>query len=73
MQGAQAFLSPQSSSAEIQKAGEQAIVILYNGKPDGLWYKRYKENFATNVGHVQPQFLPPTEAATKFHSFRVFY
>ena len=34
MQAAQAFLSPQSSSAEIQKAGEQATVILCNGKPD---------------------------------------
>ena len=34
MQAAQAFLSPQSSSAEIQKAGEQATVILCNRKPD---------------------------------------
>ena len=34
MQAAQAFLSLQSSSAEIQRAGEQTMVILYNGKPD---------------------------------------
>ena len=77
MQAAQAFLSPQSSSAEIQKAGEQATVILCNRKPDeslnGLWYKTYNEKVATNVVHVQPQVLPPTEAAKKFHSFRVFY
>ena len=69
MQAAQAFLSPQSSSAEIQKAGEQATVILCNRKPDeslnGLWYKTYNEK----VAHA----LPPTEAAKKFHSFRVFY
>ena len=34
MQAGQVFLSPQSSSAEIQKAREQAMVILYNGEPD---------------------------------------
>ena len=74
---AEVFLSLQSSSAEIQKAGEQAMAILYNGKPDeslnGLRYKRYNEEVATNIVHVQPQVLPPTEAATKFHSFLVYY
>ena len=77
MQAAEVFLTLQSSSAEIQKAGEQAMAILYNGKPDeslnGLRYKQYNEKVATNVVHVQPQVLPPTEAATKFHSFRVYY
>ena len=77
MQAAQAFLSPQSSSAEIQKAGEQATVILCNRKPDeslnGLRYKQYNENVTTNVVHVQPQVLPPTEVASKFHSFHVYY
>ena len=34
MQAAEVFLTLQSSSAEIQKAGEQAMAILYNGKPD---------------------------------------
>ena len=71
------FLSPQSSSAEIQKAGEQAMVILYNGVPDeslnGLRYKHYNEKVVTNVVHVQLQVLPPTEVATKFHSFYMFY
>ena len=77
MQAAQAFLSLQSSSAEIQRAGEQTMVILYNGKPDeslnSLWYKCYSGKVVTYVVHVQPQVLPPTEAATKFHSFCVFY
>ena len=71
------FLSQQSSSAEIQKAGEQAMVILYNGVPDeslnGLRYKHYNEKVVTNVVHVQLQVLPPTEAATKFQSFYMFY
>ena len=31
MQAAEVFLSLHSSSAEIQKAGEQAMTILYNG------------------------------------------
>ena len=34
MQAAEVFLSLHSSSAEIQKAGEQAMTILYNGNPD---------------------------------------
>ena len=34
MQAAEVFLSLQSSSADIQKAGEQAMAILYSGKPD---------------------------------------
>ena len=77
MQAAEVFLSLHSSSAEIQKAGEQAMTILYNGNPDeslnGFRYKHYNEKVATNIVHVQPQVLPPTEAATKFHSFRVYY
>ncbi len=77
MQAGQVFLSPQSSSAEIQKAREQAMVILYNGKPDeslnSLWYKCYSGKVVTYVVHVQPQVLPPTEAAIKFHSFCMFY
>ena len=44
MQAAEVFLSLHSSSAEIQKAGEQAMTILYNGNPDeslnGLQYKK---------------------------------
>ena len=48
-----------------------------NGKSDeslnDLWYKRYNEKVATYVVHIQPQVLPPTEAAKKIHSFRVFY
>ena len=77
MQAAEVFASPQSSASEVEKAGEQVMAILYNGKPDdslnGLRYKWYNEKVATNLVHVQPQVLPPTEAATKFHSFRLYY
>ena len=73
MQAAQVFLSPQSTSAEIQKAGEQAMVILCNGKPNeplnGLRYKRYNEKVATNVVHVQPQALPRLKQQENFTAF----
>ena len=50
---------------------------MYNGKPgellDSLRYKRFCEKVATNTSHVQPQSLPPTSAAGKYHSLRVYF
>ena len=52
------------------------MCILYNGNPteslNTLRYKRFCEKVATSLAHVQPHVLPPTAAASKFHSFRVF-
>ena len=66
-----------SSTQAITTAGEQALVITYNGKPgellDSLRYQRFCEKVATNISHVQPQSLPPTSAAAKFHSLRVYF
>ena len=58
-------------------AGEKALVILYNSAPgvslDCLRYKCFYENVSTNKSHIHPQTLPPTSAAAKHHSFRVYY
>ena len=66
----------QSYAADIKNAGEQVMCILYNGNPNEslniLRYKRFCEKVATSLAHVQPHVLPPTAAASKFHSFRVF-
>ena len=35
-------------------------------------YKHVCEKVATNVSHVHPQTLPPTSAAAKYHSLRVY-
>ena len=63
-------------TAEIKKAGETVMCILYNGNPteslNTLRYKRFCEKVATSLAHVQPHVLPPTAAASKFHSLRVF-
>ena len=51
--------------------------ILNNGKHNdslnSLRYKKFMEKISTNTVHVVPQSLPPTSAAAKFHSLRVFY
>ena len=52
------------------------LVSIYNGRPgedlDSLRYKRFCEKLATNTSHVRPQTLPPTSAAAKYHSLRVY-
>ena len=49
---------------------------MYNGKKsdtlDGLQYKKYCDKVATNLTKEDPKVLPPTSAAAKFHSRRVF-
>ena len=58
-------------------SGLQALVCLYNGKPaeglDFLRYARFCEKVATKTSHIQPQTLPPTSAAAKYHSLRVYF
>ena len=75
-QAANVFEEAQSSAAEIENAGEKVMCILYNGNPteslNTLRYKRFCKKVATSLAHVQPHVLPPTAAASKFHSFRVF-
>ena len=52
-------------------------MVFYNGalddSLDSLRYKRFCEKVSTNKSQIHPQTLPPTSAAAKYHSFRVFY
>ena len=74
---AKVFDAQSASTEDVIAAGEQALVSMYNGKPGGkldiLRYKRFCEKVATNTSHVKPQTLPPTSAAAKYHSLRVFF
>ena len=74
---AKVFDSQSASKEDISAAGEEVLIILYNGKfersIDLLRYKRYCDKVASSTSHVQPQTLPPTSAAAKYHSFRVYY
>ncbi|CAH3177831.1 unnamed protein product [Porites lobata] len=71
----QRFNSP-STVDDIVVAGENALVSLYGGKPgeklNGMRYQRYCEKLATNSSQIQPQNLPPTSAAARHHSLRVY-
>ena len=73
---AKAFDVQSASLQDVPAAGEQVLVSIYNGRPgedlDSLRCKRFCEKVATNTSHVQPQTLPPTSAAAKYHSLRVY-
>ena len=64
---------------DISAAGEQVLVNVYNGTPgeslDSLRYKCFCEKVATNTMciRIHPQTLPPTSAAAKYHSLRVYF
>ena len=65
---------PGTPKEEIIAAGEQALVCLYNGKPgeslDALRYARFQEKVARS--NVEAKNLPPTAAAMKYHTLRVW-
>ena len=70
------FREDDASVEAIVDAGERAIVSLYSGKQsdtlDDLRYNKFCEKSASRSKHVQPQNLPPTSAAAKYHSMRVY-
>ena len=72
---AKVFNSP-STVHDIVVAGENALVSLYGGKPgeklDSMRYQSYCEKLVTNSSQMQPQNLPPTSAAARHHSLRVY-
>ena len=69
--------SPSATAEENSTAGEQVLVTIYNGKPgetlDFVRYKRFCEKVVRHTSHIQPQTLPPTSAAAKFHSLHVYF
>ena len=73
----QTFSRPSSTREEIIAAGEESLLIVYGGKGcttlDKLRLTRFCEKIATSMKMVSPESLPPTSAATSFHSMRVYY
>ncbi len=77
-QQAQVFNTSRPSIKEgLIIAGDKALVCLHNSDSsdslDTLRYKRFCDKVATNTSFVEPQTLPPTSSAGKYHSLRVFY
>jgi len=70
------FNHPGASKDEVIMAGEKALLCLYNCRPDesldSLRYTKFCENVATGTTLVQAESLPPTSAATEYHSLRVY-
>ena len=72
------FTQEGTTKKDIIAAGEEALIHIYNGKQgepgeviDVLRYKRFCEKVAKSSSFVEPQTLPPTSAATEYHSLRL--
>ncbi len=59
------------------KVGEEALLCVYNGSAkddlDSLRYERYSEKVKKFSNAVEAYKLPPTSAATRYHSMRVYF
>ena len=75
-QSANVFDSVASTPSEVESAGEKALVAMYNGKKteslNKLRLTKYSEKVTKGEIKVEPRSLPPTSAAAKFHSYKVF-
>ncbi len=71
------FMQENAKKDDIINAGENALVLLYNGDSednlDALRYKRFLEKVMKSFKYVDAKDLPPTSASAKFHSLRVYY
>ena len=65
------------SKEDVIFAGEKALVLLDSGSYaegfDSLKYKLFSNKVSKSTSPVDPQSLPPTSAAGKYHSLRVYY
>lgn len=66
----------ETSQEAIVKAGEDALVYLYGGSEqdnlDSLRYRRFCEKVKYGSKAVEAKCLPPTSAAARYHSLRVY-
>ena len=66
------FTDPESTKEEITAAGEAVMVSLYKGKPgtslDSLKLQIFHQKVTVSKTFVEPQVLPPTSAAAKYHN-----
>ena len=73
---ARKFDAVDTCADDVVKAGENAQVAMYGGRQgeslDSLRHCKYHEKVCTKGRQVEPQNLPPTSGAARFHSMRVF-
>ena len=60
---------------EIIRAGEEAIIAMYNGKGtlDSLRYQTFCKKVLISNKVLKAKSLPPTSAAAKYHTMRAYY
>ena len=70
------FSNKEATAKEIKAAGENLLVVLYNGRErerlDTLRYQRFCEKVSSSSQVVEVQALKPTSSAAEAHSKRVF-
>ena len=73
---AEIFLQENATLVDISSAGEAALVCLYTGAVgdtlDKLRLQSFHQKVATSTRFVQPENLPPTSSAAKYHILRVY-
>jgi 5'-3' exonuclease len=73
---ASVFLNESSTQDEVAQAGHKVMLLLQNGKLDddldALRHERFCQKVATSLVAVHPKSLPPTAAACRQHSLRVY-
>ena len=61
----------------IIEAGEKALILLYNMQNftslDKLRHKVFQEKVTRSHKYFEANSLPPTSAAARYHSLRVYY
>ena len=73
---ADVFSGTRLSKSDLTEAVEKALVSLYHGREeeglDALHCRKFCERIK-GATHIEPQNLPPTFAASVYHSLRVFF
>ena len=71
------FMSPLSSKQDIEKAGEEALLVKYGctSSPNlnAARVVKFQLKVATSAGYVSPEKLPPTCDVAVFHSLRTYH
>ncbi|WAR15716.1 hypothetical protein MAR_005821 [Mya arenaria] len=62
---------------EIEQHGERAMILLYTDRQidsiNDLRVRFFIEKTSSNSLSIDPETLPPTSSATKYHSLRTYY
>jgi hypothetical protein len=74
---AEVFTARDQTHEAVELAGEEAMVSIFKGTPgsqlSSMRHNLYRTKIVSNTTHVKAESLPPTKAATREHSLRVYH